>query len=595
MARLVVQMLALAALGATAAHAAGDRRRFATYANPVDLPYRYQPGAVPYREAADPTVVRFKGRYWMFASHSKGYWHSTDLLHWAFVEPTGVDMEKYAPAAVAMGGRLYLTASENAPKMWVTDDPLSGQWREAADIAPGYNDPALFRDDDGRLYLYEGLSSTDVLRVFELDPNTFRQIGSASVPASRDKARRGWEIVGDANEREDKPTNIEGSWMTKHGGRYYLQYAAPGTEFRTYGDGVLVSRRPMGPFTFEGYSPFSFKPTGFISGAGHGSSFEGAGGQWWHAATMTISVRHIFERRLGLFPTRFTDRGELVTDTYLGDYPHYVGGDRGLTGWMLLSRRKPVKASSVLPGFVAANAVDEDVRTWWSAKSGNTGEWFEVDLGAAKRIEAVQVNFADQASRGAGISRDGYRYVLEASPDGKRWATIVDRSRDARDSPHDYQILTRAMQARFVRIRNRHMPDDGNFSLSDLRVFGSGDGAVPATVRWSEAKRDSTDSRRATVRWTAARGAEFYIVRLGTRPDLLIQNYQVYDGRTSLRVPSLNSAARYWFAVDGVNENGITRGVARPVVNAPSAVRAPRDRAAGSGGRSVRPVRSRQP
>ena len=37
--------------------------------------------------------------------------------------------------------------------------------------------------------------------------------------------------------------------MTKHNGKYYLQYAGPGTEFKSYSDGVYVSDKPLGPFT----------------------------------------------------------------------------------------------------------------------------------------------------------------------------------------------------------------------------------------------------------------------------------------------------------------------------------------------------------
>ena len=35
---------------------------------------------------------------------------------------------------------------------------------------------------------------------------------------------------------------IEGSWMKKYNGKYYLQYGAPGTEFSGYGDGVVCWR-----------------------------------------------------------------------------------------------------------------------------------------------------------------------------------------------------------------------------------------------------------------------------------------------------------------------------------------------------------------
>jgi hypothetical protein len=37
----------------------------------------------------------------------------------------------------------------------------------------------------------------------------------------------------------------EGAWMDKHEGKYYLQYAAPGTQYNTYSDGVYVGDSPM--------------------------------------------------------------------------------------------------------------------------------------------------------------------------------------------------------------------------------------------------------------------------------------------------------------------------------------------------------------
>ena len=561
--------LGLSVIGLVAggpAQAAGGR--MATYANPVDLPYRYQtPVKIPqiqlklgeaYREAADPTVVPFKGLYYLFASHSKGYWHSPDLKHWTFVEATGYAVDKFAPTVVVIRGRMYLATSESTRRIWTTDDPRSGRWREAAVLEQRYEDPDLFLDDDGRLYMYSGLASKGPLRVDELDPTDFRVLRTAMIPQSRDKERRGWEVPGDTNEKTAAPSFVEGSWMTKHKGRYYLEYSAPGTEFKTYANGMLVADNPMGPFVYQDYSPFAVKPTGFMTGAGHGSTFADAAGRWWHAGTMTISQRHIFERRLALFPVRFTRGGEVLTDSYLGDYPRFLGGKRELTGWMLLSRRKAVVASSTLDGFPAQNAVDEDARTWWSARSGGD-EWFQIDLGAPKRIEAVQINFADQGSQARGISQDGYRYVLDLSDDGQTWRTAIDHAQSGRDAPHDYQVLPRAQRARFVRLRNVHAPDGGTFSLYDLRVFGKGTGRLPGRASAVQASRSTADPRRVTVSWQAASGAEFHIVRLGRRPDLMNQNFQVYDGATSVDIGSLNIGAGYCVTVDAVNEVGITR------------------------------------
>lgn len=124
---LMARAMAVTASAGMAQSAPGDDRRLRTFANPVDLPYRYQPGVVPYREAADPNMVRFQSKYWLFASHSQGCWWSTDLLRWTFVKPTGLDVDRYAPTVMAMNGRLYMAVSEGGTKIWSTDDPLSGK------------------------------------------------------------------------------------------------------------------------------------------------------------------------------------------------------------------------------------------------------------------------------------------------------------------------------------------------------------------------------------------------------------------------------------------------------------------------------------
>lgn len=50
-------------------------------------------------------------------------------------------------------------------------------------------------------------------------------------------------------------------------------------------------------------------------------------------------------------------------------------------GWMLLSYGKTAKASSNLDGHPPEDAFDEDVRTYWSARTANPGEWLSVIWG----------------------------------------------------------------------------------------------------------------------------------------------------------------------------------------------------------------------
>ena len=49
-----------------------------TICNPVNLSYRFCLDAPSRREAADPTMVVFKGEYFLFASKSGGYFHSVN-------------------------------------------------------------------------------------------------------------------------------------------------------------------------------------------------------------------------------------------------------------------------------------------------------------------------------------------------------------------------------------------------------------------------------------------------------------------------------------------------------------------------------------
>lgn len=538
-----------------------------TFCNPLDLPYRFGEDLPSRREAADPTVIRWRGEYWLFPSKSGGYWHSRDFAHWQFVVPTGLPLENYAPTVLEIQGRLYWTAA--GAGIYATDDPLSGKWTLAGDT-PNQGDPDLFRDDDGRVYLYSGCSDNGEISGQELDfRHRFKPLTRWTPLFHSDILGHGAEIASEPFAAPPYRANeswIEGAWMTKHAGKYYLQYAAPGTQFKSYSDGVYVGSHPLGPFTFAPYSPFSFKPTGFADGAGHSSTFQDFSGQYWHIATMSVSVRHPFERRLGLFPVWFTPDGQMACSTYRGDYPQYLPGvardisQGNSPGWMLLSYRKPATASSTLAGHPIEDAFNEDIRTWWSAKTADPGEWLQVDFGKQCRVNAVQVNFGDEGATQRGRLKDGYGYQLRVSTDSKHWATIVDRSAARRDSPHDYTPLDRPILARYVRLINTHSPGGALFSVSGLRLFGSGLGQAPKRAGGLKIRRDAADGRQALISWQSAASADGYIVRYGTARDRLFSNYQVYDARP-LHIHSLNIGVPYFFTVDSFNDTGVTKGI----------------------------------
>ena len=336
-----------------------------TICNPLNLSYRFCLDDPSRREAADPVIVLFKGEYWLFASKSGGYWHSDDLIKWEFIACTDLPIEDYAPAAVVINDTLYFMASGGAPvKIYKTGDPKSGKWQIASATFPiGMIDPDLFLDDDGRLYFYYGCSNQKPIYAVELDVKSFQPKGTPVVCFNSNKEVNGWEQKGDYNNLPERPW-IEGAWMTRHEGKYYLQYAGPGTEYKSYSDGLYVSDQPLGPFKLAEHNPISLKPEGFIAGAGHSATFQDKYGNYWHIATMTISQKHMFERRLGLFTMFFDKDGLLYTYTGFGDFPFTVPRKKISSpvdlfpNWMLLSYNKPIEVSSEIASHPKKFAAD---------------------------------------------------------------------------------------------------------------------------------------------------------------------------------------------------------------------------------------------
>lgn len=527
-----------------------------TFCNPLNLNYRFMIDAIDAREAADAVIVLFQDDYYLFASRSGGYWTSPDLRNWTLIIPEGIDVESYAPAAVVMRDSIFYLPSGNS-QIYKTGDPKSGIWQRGPSIQ-SYGDPDLFLDDDGRLYMYYGLSNTTPTAVVELDPFTFREISKRVTIVTAQASIHGWERRGDDNLLDESPW-IEGSWMIKHNGKYYLTYAGPGTEFKTYADGVYVSDSPLGPFDYADYSPYAFKPTGFICGAGHGSTFRDKNGQYWHIGTMTISVKHMFERRLGLWPVDFDQDGHIRCNTVLGDVPQYLPGekenmiDNSFAGLLLLSHKKHVLASSSLEEHAAELAVDEEIRTYWSAASGDEGEWLMVDLGQECSVEAIQVNFGEHKTNPALVrGRDKLlyqQYIIETSLNGKTFDMLVDKSNNLEDVPHDYIEPAQAKTARYVKITNKYTPGNGFFALRDLRVFGNSAQATFTPVTDCTVDRSEADGRDAAISWPPVDGADGYIVYYGIARDKLYNNYMVYDAE-SISIHSLNHGVDYYFRVE---------------------------------------------
>ncbi|MGL4293495.1 MAG: family 43 glycosylhydrolase [Bacteroidales bacterium] len=539
-----------------------------TYCNPLNIDYTYMvynsADDKSYRSGADPSVVEFRGEYYMFVTRSMGYWHSKDLLSWDFIQPEKWYFEgSNAPTAWNYKDSvLYVTGNPSGNmSILYTDNPKKGDWKAVPSILYDLQDPMLFIDDDGQAYMFWGSSNTYPLRGKKLNKNKRFLVDGPTVELFKlDMDKHGWERFGENHSDTTLAGYMEGAWLTKHNGKYYMQYSAPGTEFNVYADGVYVADHPLGPYTYAPNNPISYKPGGWMNGAGHGSTVVGPGGHYWHFASMALSANVNWERRLCMFPTYLDKDGLMYSDTNFGDYPHYAPAEKGLTGeftgWMLVSYNKPVSTSSEKESHSGKNLTDEQVKTFWLANGKGDNEWAEVDLQKPAMIHAVQVNYYDYKSDM--FTKDinlRHRYTIEGSLDGKNWFKLVDRARSYNDRPNDYVEVDYPQRARYVRYRNIEVPTP-NLAISDIRVFGLGEGKKPAAVQGFKVER-LKDRRDAMITWKQQPNAQGYNIRWGIAPDKMYSSWLVYN-QSELLLKSLTVDQSYYFAIEAFNENGVS-------------------------------------
>ena len=576
-----------------------------TYINPIDVDYRYNweqtNEGVSYRTGADPAIVQHKGAYYLFQTLADGYWRSTDLIDWSFIKPNMWPFDGVvAPAVASDGDRLILMPSISFTRpgsILVSTAPETGKFEflvrrmpqlpggvdkppeemKPGEVPPGPWDPGLLKDDDGQWYLYWG--SSNVFPVygqkiaFQDGKLIYQTKAQPLFVLHPDK--HGWERFGQdhsgllANGQPTKPY-VEGAWVTKHGGKYYLQYGAPGTEFNAYANGTYVSDKPLGPFTYAPYNPIAYKPGGFVHGAGHGSTFQDVYGNYWNTGTPWIGYNWTFERRINMFPTKFEADGQMHASSRFQDFPQYVPRkkiddvDSLFTGWMLLSYRKPASASSTVGEFSPNRATDENPQTFWLASSKKPGENLTVDLGAPRTVRAVQVNYADYKSGRFEDAPDIYtEFELQHSLDGQNWLPLARPDGPRRDRPNAYVELQQPIRTRYVRFVHGHI-GGANLAISDLRIFGNADGRAPARPASVVGQRHA-DQRDATIRWARVPGAVGYNIRFGIRPDRLTLTHQMWadelgNGATLQKeLRSLNVGVPYYVAVEAFNETGVSK------------------------------------
>jgi xylan 1,4-beta-xylosidase len=493
-----------------------DERRH--YANPPDKALRYVNPLVMENAGrlADPTVIKVEGKYFLYltggispyGSSRGGVWSSNDLVHWEYhqVETQGA-RGIGAPTAFEYNGFVYLTGNdiglyrshsplgpfeyfgdfvdEHGQRLERERDPGQG-WEDG-----GVFDPAIFVDEDERVYLYYAGGSTAGVYGVELDSTDLRKFLGSPKHFFRFETTHVWERYGNWNEYSEQSW-IEGPWMTKHNGTYYLQYAAPGTDWKTYAVGVYTSKNPLGPYTYYEGSPILLHQGGLINGCAHHSIVEGPEGNPWAIYTLLYrNWNRMFERRIGMDPVGFDTEGNMFIKGP-SETPQWAPGVKANpwedndSGSYPLSEDKNYTVSSEAPGRNAPYAVDNNNRTWWAPAKNDKERWLALDLGAESRlyrqmyiVDSARILFTlpegdlwDEYRLGGEEGKSRIRqYKIEVSSDGENFTTVVDKTKNDRDNAVEFDEIE-PIKCRHVRLTITGWPKDLPCGVVEFTVFG---------------------------------------------------------------------------------------------------------------------------
>jgi hypothetical protein len=482
------------------------------YCNPLPIEASSRDGSPQGIGLGDVTVVREGGRYYLFGTGGGG-WVSDDLVNWRY---QGVDMREgrvpVAPHVVKYNGQFYMSGN-NAPlyraPAILGPYEVAGNWTDVsgkpfAGVSNGRPwvgafDVDIFVDEGNTPYLYFPGRSTDGIYVVALDPRNLSRFAGEPRRLFGFDPSHAWERYGEMNEYPDVSW-IEGPWMLKRRGTYYLQYSASGTQWLTYATGMYTGKSPVGPFTYAAVNPILRKTTGVVTGTAHGSIVEGPDGHLWQFYTIVMS-NPPGGRRVGMDPVGFDARGNLFVrgpsetpqwgpGAVADPARHGDSGSLPLTIGKMRAMNSKSAFSSQRPGREAAYAVDNSTGTWWEPADDDLQPSITIDLGPATEFDPIQ-RFRVDSSRilfaaGRGFrspaaappapNPDGvvaHRYRIEASDDGTEFSTLLDKTRNTITKYVEFDELP-PTSCRFVRLTLTGWPRNAGTPLGivEFTVFG---------------------------------------------------------------------------------------------------------------------------
>jgi hypothetical protein len=128
-----------------------------------------------------------------------------------------------------------------------------------------------------------------------------------------------------------------------------------------------------------------------------------------------------------------------------------------------LAINKAASADSTQSGHPASSGNDNNTTTRWTANDGNTGHWWQVDLGSSMNITGgTQVMWE--------LAGKAYKYKIETSNDNTNWTLQVDKTSNTDTNQVQSDVFYDV--ARYVRITVTGLDSGAWASLYDFKVLG---------------------------------------------------------------------------------------------------------------------------
>jgi beta-xylosidase len=257
---------------------------------------------------ADPAVLLHQGVYYLYATgdvdgdNGTRAYTSTNLVEWKrgpVVFRPG-EPHVWAPDVWRdpRSGRFYLYYTVNQSVGVAEAEGPLGPFAIRRKLFSEAIDAHLFRDDDGRLFLY----------FVKLPGFRITVQPMASPSETKGEPRVILQPESDWETRAGRVT--EGPWILKERGRYHLLYSGSGANTPEYAVGYATAESPLGPFTRAAHNPIVRRSEGLF-GPGHGCAVRDGAGRWWHVYHQKRADRVEWDRFVCVDPLWFDPEGRL--------------------------------------------------------------------------------------------------------------------------------------------------------------------------------------------------------------------------------------------------------------------------------------------